>query len=482
MKGLLFAVLMVLLASQAWAAVEIVEDTITLAVDYNDFRDDRQRTIAETVSFTLRNTGSTESNASVTITGFPSSSYTVETKPVTLAAGASQTTTLQVQVPHLKGNGKETVGTLVASVAGVQADTAVVEQVTTNMLELSKIEVEYTDEKGNTQHDSFSEDDSEFVLEDNVQVGSPFTLKFTIENHFDSHYDSDKSTLERIELTADAENDVFGDDFENNYDFDDLDAEDSEELTLDLKIDDQADDDTYTVELTLEGVDGEGTRYRIDRDLKLEVKRQQNDVRIVQARLTPAAPTTCDATVSLDVELENFGTRDQDFAALKVENAKLGVEENIAPLPLDRHGRSGDTLRRTVPLDIEDAAVGTYPLRITVFYNGDKVSDDDVVDLVVGKCSTPPAPQAPLSPSGSSSTTGAIPAATSAPSSTASAGGTAAAGASPAPAPAVTSSAPIIQTTERSYSANDFLLGSMIVMMVLLVAMIGLFLVILTRR
>lgn len=511
-KILLLTLFLLSLVTSATAIVDIVEQKVQLAVDYNDFTDDRQRTIPETISFILRNPDATESIATVTVTGLPADKgYTTETKSVTLAPATSQTVTLQIQVPHLKGNGNETVGTVTATVGGVQVDTAPLEQVTASMLELSRLEVEYTDEEGNTQRDTFSDDDQEFTLEENVRVGSTISLKIKLENLFDKDYDSDQSTIENIQLTLDADEELVGSDFEEDYDFEDLDAEDTQELTIEWEIDEDADADTYTIDFTLEGEDGEQATYRLERELQLELKRARDDLRIISARFLPATVAACDpASTRLEVELKNFGTRDQDFAALQVSNSALDIEENIAPIKISRHGRTDDTFRKTFTFDLSEAKTGTHPFRIIAYHQRDEIGDEQAVDLTVTRCNT-----GSSSSTTSSTTTGstagtasntaattvsttagtaAAPSTTTTSTATGTASNTAAtavsttAGTAAAPSlPFPTTStigAPValIQTTERSYSANDILLGSMIVMIILLIAMICLFVVILLRK
>src|SRR3989344_5468978 len=216
--------MVVLLAASASAAVQITESEIVLNVDYGSFNDDDQTKLTvATVPFTLTNTGSSEVTVRVEAVGLPAG-YTFTPHPdVTIPATSgsnTKTETLTLQVPHDKDGGEETIGTIKVSLLnGVQEDTAVLKQVTKDMLIIKELEVRYVTEDGNNKRDPFDEDKIDMKLSKNVLINTEITFDFNIRNLFDNDYDDGDSAIESIELDIEPDdNDLFSDDPEETYD------------------------------------------------------------------------------------------------------------------------------------------------------------------------------------------------------------------------------------------------------------------------
>ena len=473
-----------LVVATAHAAVEITVDNVILNTDYNKFNSKDLTRIRESATITLRNTGAEAVTVKTAITGLPQD-YTAENlSDVQVPANGTTDMTFSINIPHKESSGDRAIGTIaVRDASNVELDHATITQRTKSMLELSDIKAEYTNEKGESQSDDFDRDD-EIKLKEGVKPGTEVKFTFKIKNLFDRNYDDDFNSLEDIELTMEpVDDDLFGSDAETDYSFDDLEANERGEQTITFHIADDVDPDDYTIELTLEGEDGKSALHKLEKDLKIEVKRGRNDVRISKAQLQPEKITTCTAQFQLDVQLRNQGTKQQDFTGLTIVNEELGINENIQDIKLESFSESDDTFERvfTFPVDQKKIKVKTYPLDITAYIKKTEQIDIEKVNLVVEKCPTaeqpkeqPAAPAKKEQPVNQNQTTEQL--------QPSQAGKQDTAPAQPSSTTTTPSTiAPVLKTIEQPYTIEDILLGVIIVVGIFILAMIVIFFVILIK-
>ena len=279
--------------------------------------------------------------------------------------------------------------------------------------------------------------------------------------------------MESITLTIEPDdNDLFTEDIDEEQDLEDLDADESQEFTVTYVLNPDIETGDYTLDLTLEGEDGEGARYKIRKELQLEVARKRQDVRITSALLSPSPITVCDKEFTLTVNLENFGSRDQRYAAFSAYNQALGINLQEKNLVLDSYSdrNEDDEWRKTYTIPLKAGATrGTYQMDLIAYVDLDEETDTERVDLVLEAC-----PSATSTATSSGTTT----------STTNTNGSTATTTTPPAatPAPPAATSLPLISTTERSYRTEDFIVGGIIAMVTLIMVLITLFVAVLVRK
>ncbi len=505
--------LVLLLATTASAALDIEDQSVILNVNYDAFRTEDQTNISlDTSQFTLKNTGTENATATIKLEGIPSnyaantitlagaqSDFSGKSKDVSLAANTSTGVKINLKVPHDKNSGEETIGYIKAYAPdGTVKDSVALIQKTSSMLIFKKISIKYTDEEDKSQEDKFDTKD-EFTLDKNVKVGAEIEFTFQIENLF-SDKDYEDSGIDGIELTIDvSDNDILPDDFEENYELDDLEADKNLEYKVKFIPPMDADTGDYTFEFTLEGEDGKNAKHSVKKEVTLTLARMKDDVRITKTELVPAAFKPCEnaSSPTLKIELTNYGNRDQKYTAVTVYNSELGVNVNIPEFELEKFDDE-DTWSKTLSLVLPKNLVKkTYPLEVNAYIKRSEKIDTKLVNLVVEECPAPvventPAPTQPaeededeevLQEAEGSTTVAATNVNAPAPtqnSASAQTTTTAAASTTASTGTRISSSA-VVPTIEQTYRMEDFLIAGIIVVIVLLLSIIILFAVILFK-
>lgn len=459
--------------STASAAIEIVDAKAAFTADYQNFKDEDQKNwLVDSLPFTIKNTDLVNKTVKIIVTGLPTG-YTVDSKDLTIEAGkTSDPITLKVNYTHKENSGEKKVGVLTVSEGATTLDTVDFYQNTTSMLEFKKLSVDYSSLKSsdNEESESFSDNlVSEYTLDKEVKAGSEITLTIKLENLFEEDYDSDYSDITDIKLNIDADDsDVFGDDFEEDYDFEDMEAGNKQELEVKVPISKDADNNDYTLELTIEGDDGKGATHKIVKELKFEVDRANDDVQITKAAV-PLKVTACDKSFSLEVELENFGTDEQKKSALSIYSSELAIQQNVFNIVLEDYSEDKNTWAKKITLPLtKDIKVGTYVLQLRAYIDNDDEMDDTTVDLVVEKCPTAASTET-QNKSGADVTTSYIDTENKNDQNTATVSG-------------AEDNSGIVETIESSYSKEDILVGIVIVSAILIIILFVVLVVTLMKR
>ena len=386
---------LLLLPLFAAAAPSITEPSVSLTADYSKFADeDDDFILVTTETFTVVNDGMEPIDIKVKVMGLPNN-YKVqpEVKDITVPAATdegdgSAEVTLTIEVPHDKSPGTEKIGTVIITDSNgnqlANSNSADLIQKTVSMLDLTELEVKYVDSNGKTQKDEFNTDDDTYKLDTEVKPYTEMTFTFDLKNLFHRDYQKD-GTLEEVELTVDVDDtDLLENGFEDRYSFDDLEAGKSGKHSITLLINQDVEPDNYVLEFTITAEDGEGIEYEIKKEVELEVELDDDDVRIVKAALMPETATICDK-VTLDVEVHNFGSDDQDSVRLTLINTELGLNEKAENIAIDAHNDNDDSWLKTFTIDVKDAKAKTYFLDLKS-YLGNTITDADAIQLDLKPC------------------------------------------------------------------------------------------------
>ncbi len=353
--------------------------------------DDEDAPVLVTETLTVRNTG-TNPLTSLTFSNVNiASKYNISFTPsaiASLAPGASTTITVKANL-HEEHDAFDPdantpqddrdmlIGSIMATASdGTQdvTDTADVRMETENKLEIYRLYIE-------VDNDSDKVNDGDTV--EDIPPGAKIEVRLIAETGYSSGSDVD---LENIELTILIDD---GDiDEEENDDIPDIDAgDDNEETTISFTIDDDVDEDTYVMIVTLEGEDSYGAIHGEQWEIELEVKREDEEITIKSASLSPDT-ISCQRTSTLSIRIENSGNDDSDEITLEVKNDALGIFSRTRDIDLD----NDDDYSKTIPISVGDTVpAGTYSINIFTYFDDDAYEDDDVskfrsVDLIVQSC------------------------------------------------------------------------------------------------
>ncbi|MBI3034812.1 hypothetical protein HYY71_00680 [Candidatus Woesearchaeota archaeon] len=147
----------------------------------------------------------------------------------------------------------------------------------------------------------------------------------------------------------------------------------------------------YDVTIEVEGEDLNHTRYSDIVSLKLDVRKQLNDIRIASVELSPQE-ISCDRKTRLTARIMNLGSRDENEAALEFRNSALGVKSVTQDIFLKNFFEVAENATSyTKTLDIELPSFfksGKYPILVNLYWKNFILFDQKTVDLIVKDCSS----------------------------------------------------------------------------------------------
>ena len=383
--GLLLFLLAVTFVS---ADVSIDKNEVTLEVDYANFDDDDQELLVETTNtFTLTNNGASAVTLTVSATGLPED-YSVGDKLVTIDTNSSQDVNLNFNVSHVQDGGEKNIGTItVKDQSDTQLTSATLVQNTTSMIELKEIEIDYVNDEDGKESEDF-DDEPEYDLEENVGIGTEFTITIKLKNIFDKDYKSKYSDLENIVVTVDPDDDDLFTENVDEFDIDDLDAGDEAELEIKLNIDEEADDGDYSIDITIEAEDGKNAEYKIERTIDLDLNRKDNDLRITKLETSPLNIDLCQDYFLIDVEIKNYGNDDQRYAAVALYSKDLNINQHFDDFEIESFDDNDNTWRKTLNVPLEGISAGTYDIDTNVYYDRDENTDFERLRVVIDECAS----------------------------------------------------------------------------------------------
>ncbi len=401
-KTTVFMLLIALLAVGA-SAVQVTSPTI------GSDTQDRIANVARTFTITNNNTATMTGISVVSGGGAENVKYALSFSgvPSSLGPGASATITVNGTIPldhpgvdasDLKEKALK-IGTV--TVAGTV--NSATDSVTTDILMQAVNQLRIKKARIECDTKSQSLDDGDRVK--NLKPGEACTLEIEVENQFD---DSDNNNLktgdiafESLDISVDSSN---GDvDIDEDDDLDDLDANDEDAVTVDIEIDDEADDGTVTIDMRVSGRDENGALHGEGLDFRLEVERLSHDIQIRRVELAPGEMSNCEAgSAKLSVNILNQGKRDEDEVVVEASAADLKFSQKIENLQLDKDDSTSVSF--TIPVE-KGADEGVVRVDIRTYFDTLALSNSGSVDLTVNECETAEEPVEEPSESGSQSTT-----------------------------------------------------------------------------
>ncbi|MFH1848681.1 MAG: hypothetical protein ABH879_00680 [archaeon] len=195
-----------------------------------------------------------------------------------------------------------------------------------------------------------------------------------------------KADIEDIVITGTFSGIDDGDDLEEESTDFSVNAGNDKSKTLEFKVPLKVDEDSYDLEILVEGDDENGTTHSDEITFKIDIAKDRHDLKIYRVDLDKVE-IDCKESATLSVTIMNLGTTNEDQTTLEIINADLGTRERITDLELSEDPFDDENeYRHTVRVSAGDATPGQYPISVKVYYDTDKLDDQKTVLLEVTKC------------------------------------------------------------------------------------------------
>ncbi len=211
---------------------------------------------------------------------------------------------------------------------------------------------------------------------DNVAPGQTCQLTIRIKNAF-----NDNTQIEDVEVEAEPEgSDVDGE----TDDISNIDAGDTEEVTLELQVDEDADDGKVDIKITANGRDENGAEHSDEFNFILDIERLKHDLPITKITVNPSQAKPCETSrIDVTVYVENKGQRDEDQVAVELSVPGLSFVKKISDLSIDQDEEEKVTF--SVPIS-SNSPSGSFKATAKSFFENAGESQSKTVDVVIVKC------------------------------------------------------------------------------------------------
>ncbi|MFH1769962.1 MAG: hypothetical protein ABH828_00205 [archaeon] len=357
-KLLLFATIFLL------ALVSVSATAQLTLIDVNLGSDAQNRDETASATLTVTNTGD-ENITGIVLTTNANSEYAVafSANNFDLLVGASKDVIVSGFVPEDFDAGVTKIGTLTATGTATTTVTTVTGTSDLNMEAENNLVIRDLDISVNG--DSESLDDGDDIA---VFPASEIVVTIELKNTHST------INIEDIEVT------IYNDDLDVDESDDISKIKDGDKEILEFKftIDEDADEDVYEVEITVEGEDENGAlhseTWTIDFDL------EEKGIIITKAEMIPETLVCGADSFSLRLELTNVGDKDEDEAAIEIIANTLGFEKRVSNLVIDEKDEIIRTYEITVP---ENANPGVHLIEVTAFLDFDEQTHEKVLYFTV---------------------------------------------------------------------------------------------------
>lgn len=245
---------------------------------------------------------------------------------------------------------------------------------------LSKLEIVDLDVKVGSNTDKNVDNNSK--ISEEGQPGDSVTFSIEIKNIFDE--DVNDTEIKDVSVTVTIFGIDDGDDLDEDSDEFDLDAEEKDTVDIDFEIPMEVEEGIFDVEIRVEGEDEFDNKHELVWELQIEVEKDDHKIMIRDATLNPSS-VQCARDATLDVNILNIGSKDEDEVVLEIRNSDLGINVRDTDLELDE-GIDDNDYSKTVSIDATGAKAGNYPVTVKTYYDTSKQSDSKTLTLTVQEC------------------------------------------------------------------------------------------------
>ncbi len=222
----------------------------------------------------------------------------------------------------------------------------------------------------------------------NVKPGDKVGLRFVIDNHYDSDYNY--GDVEGT-IRATMDDSDFGDSVDEETDFsinagDKLDS--TKEGIIEFSVPKDVKDGEYTLDIKVEGKDQNKAKFTTKWKMKIKIQRNKDDVRIESVTVTPVEVSCGPRNIQVVTKVSNQGSNNQKHLTLHVDSLPLGLK-NSEDFMLDKGASTSNIKTSVVDLEVSpDLKAGTYKIDASSFIDYTVPADKKTATLVVKSCAT----------------------------------------------------------------------------------------------
>lgn len=336
--------------------------------------------------FTVKNIG----NADLTSVNFTSNANTRynlsfnTTGPFDLGVGEAKSVKLSVFIPQDEKTTNHSIAAIslksnernFTDVSNVYADVL-------SRLEIDSLDFFIDDDIDGKDVSDTNVADGETVSE-KAKPGSKIKLDFKIKNRFPEDTKIDINDITIIATIRSIEDDEDAEIESSEFDLEAGKTSTRKVLSYDIPL--KVDDDTFRIDIEIEGEDDNGAEHTASRKIFFKVDKRSHDIIINKLKITPEA-VECDRKATIDTGVINIGKRNEEDVMVEILNDALGikfVEENI----LLESGKDEDVeYEKSVTFNIsESVSAGTYPIVVKVYYSDDILDDLKQANIQLKNC------------------------------------------------------------------------------------------------
>ncbi len=208
---------------------------------------------------------------------------------------------------------------------------------------------------------------------ENVKPGENVRVEFEVENEYSASSNVD---MEDVEFKIKSlDNDL---DIDEDEDLGDISSDDKENNAFEFDLDEDTNDGTFNVQITLSGKDELGAKHGEKAIIRFKVERESHEIAIKSLTLSPEKVGCESVNARLVVSYVNIGKSDEDEVAIEVDAPKFNFNQKLTDIQLDQD--DGDSSVFNIPIGA-NLEVGTYPIEIRTYYDQSKLTDNTVVVL-----------------------------------------------------------------------------------------------------
>jgi len=220
-------------------------------------------------------------------------------------------------------------------------------------------------------------------ISDEAAPGDTIVFSIEVANNFTNEDDVEIEDITITVTIIDIDDD---DDLEEeSREFDLKDGKD-EKKKISFEIPLEVDEDTFDVEILVEGDTDDNGSQEVFMELTIEVEKEDNEVRFLRNSLTPSE-IKCSRNVQLSIAVINTGASDEDDVTLEVTNAELGVSFretfDLSDDPFDDDSKFRKTFTIAIPQEVE---VGIYTIQSQVTFDDGNDRETATSELIVTQC------------------------------------------------------------------------------------------------
>ncbi len=313
------------------------------------------------VTVTITNSGSedlTNLNASLSSVDQKYSARLTGSLPAILRSGEQTSITLTLTVPQRESQSPHVIGSVV-----------VMAQQT-------------------SQTKSIVLDPASFLTIDSVKINGKTSGKLKLTNNiFEVRVRNDYSEdIEDVTVTVRIL-DVDSDNIEEEANSFDLSTGNDKKATVQIDLSSEdLDEDSYTIEIEVEGDADDGTTHETTIEKRVSVDRENHYLFLSRYNLYPTQ-LSCERQASIHITIENQGKNDENNVALKIRNDKLSLSDARTSIDLNDFSSSDNEYSTVFPIDTRGAPAGAYPITIELFRD-DNLEETQTVTLTVTDCTS----------------------------------------------------------------------------------------------